>query len=208
MPAVRHAPRAPATKPVQVRKPRPLAKRAVDFASGERALLQAKLTVSEPGDQLEKEADLVAERVLRMPAREAPSPDVPIGPVQDSVQREAEEEAPEEDDEAGSDAGTMQRACAVCSGDDEDPDDVVQREAMNSADPEDEPVVQRECVDCDDMDTTDPEDEPVVQRECTACDMDDEEEEHEGGIPGLQRRAVSDEEEAFSERRHGHGRPD
>ena len=38
-------------------------------------VVQAKLKISEPGDQYEQEADRVAERVMRMPARELPEED-------------------------------------------------------------------------------------------------------------------------------------
>jgi hypothetical protein len=57
-------------------------------------VFQAKLRISEPGDQYEQEADRVAERVMRMPARGRP----------------------EEEEEAYSHAqgGQVQRACTAC----------------------------------------------------------------------------------------------
>lgn len=68
--------------------------------------VQAKLKVSEPGDQYEREADRVADRVMRMQAPPQPPADVSDTPV------------------------TVQRKCQACERED---DDVIRRKPVASA---------------------------------------------------------------------------
>src|SRR5262245_33673244 len=65
--------------------------RALGTRAGGR-FIQAKLTVSQPGDQYEQEADRVAEQVMRMPDPAAPAVVQPVGSPQISrLQRKCSE---------------------------------------------------------------------------------------------------------------------
>jgi microcompartment protein CcmL/EutN len=65
--------------------------------------LQPKLTVSEPGDPYEQEADRVAEQVMRMPERKERTEDQGAEPAEDQ-------------DAVGNEDEQIQRKCAACEG--------------------------------------------------------------------------------------------
>ena len=73
--------------------------------------IQAKLTVNQPGDRFEQEADRVAESVMRSPAPGAPPP--PITPVPESgLQRKCEHCAAEEEEEKAGKHEVQRQAAA------------------------------------------------------------------------------------------------
>ncbi len=89
------------------------------------AFIQPKLTINQPNDVYEKEADAVAEKVMRMPATDAqplffsPKP-VPVSPVQRVCEHCKGDEKKEEEDEAQpvqrkpEKTFDIQRKCAHC----------------------------------------------------------------------------------------------
>jgi hypothetical protein len=95
--------------------------------------IQAKLTVNEPGDAYEQEADAVADKVMRMPDPSVANPQIPFNKVsisslqrkcsncekEEKVQRkeDGEEEQPVQLKSISDFA--IQRACAACEKDDE-----------------------------------------------------------------------------------------
>jgi hypothetical protein len=84
-----------------------------------RAAVQPKLTVGPADDEYEREADRVAESVMRMPAPPADGEDTIrplIAPTASSVTRllQREEEEDQEDEEAVSATGALQRLCTEC----------------------------------------------------------------------------------------------
>ena len=95
--------------------------------------IQAKLTVNEPGDAYEQEADAVADKVMRMPDPSVFNPEIPFNKVSiSSLQRkcatcdEEEKVQRKEDSEEEQPVQlkpisdfTIQRACADCEKDDE-----------------------------------------------------------------------------------------
>lgn len=109
--------------------------------------VQAKLEVSPPDDPQEREADAVADVVMRSVDASAP-PDTPGG-AGAFVQREY----------AGAPAMPVQRACASCEA-----EEMVQRSpyAAQIA----PPAVQRKCAACE-------ADEEPVQRKCAECEQED-----------------------------------
>ncbi|WP_423737466.1 eCIS core domain-containing protein [Chitinophaga caseinilytica] len=110
--------------------------------------VQAKLEVSPPDDPHEREADAVADVVMRSADPSAP-PEMPGGGAGDFVQREY----------SGAPAMAVQRSCATC-----DAEDMVQRSAYGGGSLD---VVQRKCAACE------AEEEKPVQRKCASCEQED-----------------------------------
>ncbi|MGE7778159.1 DUF4157 domain-containing protein [Chitinophaga sp. NPDC101104] len=126
--------------------------------------VQAKLEVSPPDDPHEREADAVADVVMRSPDPSAP-PEMPGG-AGAFAQR----------DYAGAPAMAVQRSCAAC-----DAEDMVQRSTYAGAPAE---GVQRKCAQCD------MEGESPVQRKCEQCGPEDKVQRsaYAGGLTDLVQR--------------------
>jgi uncharacterized protein DUF4157/putative peptidoglycan binding protein len=100
-------------------------------------LIQAKLTINEPGDQYEQEADRVAEQVMRMPAPQTSKGAVVSGQVQPPrIQRlcpNCEEELHRQTQELH-----FQRMCQEC----EEEEAILQKKTVPGRMPEASPAVQ------------------------------------------------------------------
>lgn len=97
---------------------------------------RAKVKISEPGDHYEQEADRVAERVMRMPARDAEEEEENIGGAEHAqLQRAC---APCEEEQK------IQRACAACD------EEKVQRVAAGPG-----ALIQRQAAEEDEIDSLD-----------------------------------------------------
>jgi hypothetical protein len=69
------------------------------FSNTQTAMVQPKLEISDPDDKYEKEADEVADQVMRMPDTGPVFDQLSIGSVPgDQLQRQAEEEEEEEEE--------------------------------------------------------------------------------------------------------------
>jgi hypothetical protein len=151
--------------------------------------IQAKLTVSEPDDELEKEADQVADKVMmRMPAAAAPMGDDDDEPIQtkltvsepgDPFEREADRVADEvmRMPDPGASAPVTTTSAKSSSApddtelqraDDEDVEEeattpLVQRMVMSAP-------LQRACASCSAKPKDDEAETKVIQRACSKCD--------------------------------------
>src|SRR5690606_35814426 len=127
-----------------------------------------KLEVGAVNDPLEREADAIADQVMRMPA---PNPETSSGPapradaeLDGDVDDEDLAEAPTVGGFAGAAAPPggpgflAHRKCATCEADEEDE----LRRAVDHA------LVMRECESC--------EDEDEIRRACASCDVKEDEE--------------------------------
>lgn len=112
--------------------------------------VQAKLEVSPPDDPHEKEADAVADVVMRSADPSAP-PETP-GSAGDFVQREY----------MGAAAMPVQRACASCEA-----EDLVQRSAYTGGEGN---FVQRKCAACE---TEEDVQRMPIQRKCADCEKEE-----------------------------------
>ena len=164
-----------------------------------RPVIQPKLTINEPGDQYEQEADAVADRVMRMTPAPGGGDEKPVQTkpllvsslqrkcancdAEDKLQRQEMEEEGTLQRKAitaggfgGSDPIAIQRQCAGC-----DMEDKVQRQEM-----EEERPLQRKAITAGGFGGSEP---ITIQRQCAGCDMEDkvqrQEMEEEGPIQAM-----------------------
>jgi hypothetical protein len=118
-----------------------------DFARvGVWALVQARLDVSQPDDPYEREADHVADDVMRMPqadtsavdGRPAPLPGIVAQPVTSKItplaqrQENSEPESPGEREETGTSSAPLQRQAQSGTGEEEDEERAANEAAANT----------------------------------------------------------------------------
>lgn len=129
--------------------------------------VQAKLTVNQPNDVYEQEADSMADKVMRMP-------DNALGksffsPANAFVQRkcaqceEEEKEVQRKCEHCGADVGTemVQRKCDHCGAD--AGTEIVQRKCEHCGE-EEAPAVQRKCAHCEEEETVQRQHDEAIQR--------------------------------------------
>lgn len=112
-------------------------------------VIQPKLTINQPNDVFEQEADTIAEKVMRMSDHDAAPAKVAPVVVQKKCSACEEEEKLQKKEEEESEEGLIHRKCAAC----EQEDKLVQRTPY---------TVQRKCAAC--------EEEEKLQRKCAACE--------------------------------------
>ncbi|HLT39897.1 MAG TPA: hypothetical protein VK034_26635, partial [Enhygromyxa sp.] len=128
-----------------------------------------KLEVGDVNDPLERQADAIADRVLRMPAPSRESLDRPTPEPDSELDGELEDEELSEAPTGGAFAGgaalpggpglVAQRKCAACETEAEQPDEIHRSVA--------DPLLRRKCETC--------EDEDEIRRACASCDLEEEE---------------------------------
>lgn len=114
------------------------------------AVIQPALTINEPGDQYEQEADQMADHVMRMESASGSPMDEEEQPVQRmplAISRLQRQEISEEEESVQTMPLAIQRKCAEC-----EKEDKLQRQEM----PEEEPPVQMMPL--------------PIQRKCAACE--------------------------------------
>ncbi len=159
---------------------------------------QPALEVGAPHDEFEKEADRVAERVMRMPAPPAGAPPPKKGESdEDRVQRKME------DDELGPGPPIVRRACATCADDEKKVQGRTEGMKSSKSDEEEGTKVQRqEKVElpvggAEDFFKEPPEETEVAQRACMDCDEDKQK-------PTVQRGMAREDEEKKAQTKVAH----
>lgn len=108
--------------------------------AGHRPFFQPKLTVNTPGDVYEREADAVAEKVMRMPAMDQLTNKAPISISRMCDECSEEEKELERKEEPGIEAGASEKVF-------DHPNSLIQREENDEE--EKELMLQRKCENCE-----------------------------------------------------------